>query len=158
MNWGRIPDHCAEESCENGAACDAGRSRRVKRVLCCAVQTIGRLGLNPAPPVAVVPLGTGNDLARSFGWGGAFDKRWIKDHAALHRTLGWFGQAAAATLDRWRLRMTAPGQGFFTRKKPYGFTTDGPPEVLQPPHPPLVMHLPIPASGMRVLCLVRGWD
>lgn len=93
------------------------------------VQTIGRLGLDPAPPVAVVPLGTGNDLARSFGWGGMFEKKWIKDHEALHRTLGWFGAAAATTLDRWRLTITAPGPGYFTRKKPYGFVAEGTAEV-----------------------------
>lgn len=40
--------------------------------------TIHKLALQPAPQVAVMPLGTGNDLSLTFGWGNAFLDAWIK--------------------------------------------------------------------------------
>ena len=41
------------------------------------LKTIRDLQLDPEPHVAVMPLGTGNDLSLSFGWGNTFLKSWI---------------------------------------------------------------------------------
>lgn len=49
-------------------------------------------------PVAVLPLGTGNDLAQSLGWGGTFRAR--RD---LLRYLEWVAQATPVQLDQWEL-------------------------------------------------------
>ena len=41
------------------------------------LKTIKELQLQPPPLLAVMPLGTGNDLSLSFGWGNTFLQAWI---------------------------------------------------------------------------------
>ena len=36
------------------------------------LSVIHALDMSPAPAVAIIPLGTGNDTARAFGWGKKF--------------------------------------------------------------------------------------
>jgi len=71
------------------------------------LKTLSDLKLEPAPPpVAVLPLGTGNDLALSFGWGDAFDSRWVGRHEALYSTLKRVADAEAHDLDTWHVRLS----------------------------------------------------
>eukprot|EP00927_Polykrikos_kofoidii_P054923 TRINITY_DN49265_c0_g1_i1.p1 TRINITY_DN49265_c0_g1~~TRINITY_DN49265_c0_g1_i1.p1 ORF type:complete len:615 (+),score=101.75 TRINITY_DN49265_c0_g1_i1:213-2057(+) len=55
-----------------------------------------KLQLDYMPPVAILPLGTGNDLSRVMGWGGGYD-----GSVAAH--LLRVSNAHAAMLDRWQV-------------------------------------------------------
>ena len=55
------------------------------------------------PPFAVLPLGTGNDLARVLGWGGGYTG---KD---LTRLLGLYLGAVPVPVDRWEVRTELEG-------------------------------------------------
>jgi hypothetical protein len=54
-------------------------------------------GLEYTPPLAILPLGTGNDLARALGWGGRHTGReWVSVLEEVER-------AQVALLDRWQV-------------------------------------------------------
>ena len=58
--------------------------------------------LHPKPPVGILPLGTGNDLARVFGWGARYDDALVASVGAA------LANAETRQLDRWVVRVT-PG-------------------------------------------------
>jgi len=89
-------------------------------------KVIRELDLQPQPPVAIMPLGTGNDLSRSFKWGPVFEHGWIKGHASIYSTLKRVADAQVSNLDCWRLRLLLPN-ATYKPAKTYAMT-----EVEQP--------------------------
>ena len=66
-----------------------------------------QLKLDPPPRVAVFPLGTGNDLSLSFGWGNAFLPSWLRNFASVYNMLRRVADAQPRELDCWRITMSA---------------------------------------------------
>ena len=56
------------------------------------------------PPVAVLPLGTGNDLSRFLGWGASTSSS-IVDVKDILDDLAW--RSTVESLDRWKITISS---------------------------------------------------
>ncbi|KAL0423810.1 UNVERIFIED_CONTAM: Diacylglycerol kinase [Sesamum radiatum] len=67
------------------------------------LDAIERYNYESPPPVAILPLGTGNDLSRVLQWGGGFSV--IEGQGALSTFLHDIDHAAITMLDRWKVNI-----------------------------------------------------
>ncbi|MBA0710242.1 hypothetical protein Golax_025229, partial [Gossypium laxum] len=106
-------DNYAKETRKNIRVVVAGGDGTVGWVLGC-LGMLHEKDQFPVPPVAIIPLGTGNDLARSFGWGGSFP---FARRSAIKRALQRATNGRICHLDSWHVVVQMPGG-----------------EVVDPPH------------------------
>ncbi|KAI3382819.1 hypothetical protein SNEBB_010537 [Seison nebaliae] len=64
------------------------------------LDNVGQDALCQSPPMAIIPLGTGNDLARVLRWGGGLKKDHNNDQTTI-KLLSAVINAEEVTLDRW---------------------------------------------------------
>ncbi|KAH7862035.1 hypothetical protein Vadar_033930 [Vaccinium darrowii] len=100
-----LGDSCAKETCEKLRVVVAGGDGTVGWVLGCLGE-LHKQEREPVPPTAIIPLGTGNDLSRSFGW-----------KSAIKSTLDKATKGPTRRLDSWNVSISMSAE-----------------EVVDPPH------------------------
>ncbi|KAF5198509.1 Diacylglycerol kinase, partial [Thalictrum thalictroides] len=99
-----LGDHCARETREKLRVMVAGGDGTAGWVLG-SLAELYKQNRQPVPPVGIIPLGTGNDLSRSFSWGGSFPFAW---RSAIKRSLSKAVTGPIRYLDSWHVLLSMP--------------------------------------------------
>ena len=91
---------------------DFFKSVKYFRVLVCGgdgtvawvLDAIEKHNFESPPPVAILPLGTGNDLSRVLNWGGGFSS--LDGRCGLTTIMQDVSNAVVTMLDRWAVNIT----------------------------------------------------
>lgn len=78
------------------------------------IDAIEKQNFESPPPVAILPLGTGNDLSRVLKWGRGFSSG--DSQGGLNALLQDINQAAITMLDRWKVNIAEEKQDSHPRK------------------------------------------
>jgi len=65
------------------------------------LNVIDKQNFESPPPVAILPAGTGNDLARVLSWGGGLGS--LERQGGLYTVLHDIENSAVTILDRWKV-------------------------------------------------------
>ncbi|CAK9875307.1 unnamed protein product [Sphagnum jensenii] len=93
-------DECAGLIRSNLRIIVAGGDGTVGWVLSCLDELQISSPSGNVPPVSIIPLGTGNDLSRSFGWGGGFSSA---SKGAVRKLLLKTLSASVVPVDTWQV-------------------------------------------------------
>lgn len=74
------------------------------------MKAVRDLNLQPPPPIAILPLGTGNDLSRSLNWGPAFMDNWVDNDKHTYATMKKIADAPIKDMDCWVIRIHLPNE------------------------------------------------